>query len=115
MHLVEVFEVGYNMSKGEVMEGARYSEHVYQEYVCGTHVEPIHQREDIVRCKDCVHADNDGYGCWYFGHILLNDEGMRRFVPGEVTPEGFCKWGILRAIFYRGETPEDAVSKADRG
>lgn len=34
-------------------ERATYTEHVYQEYCCRSFVDPLHQREEIVRCKDC--------------------------------------------------------------
>lgn len=70
-------------------EQARYSEHIYQEYACGMHVEPIHQQEGIVRCRDCKHAAAKGSVCYYFMTI----DTWENPVPSEVEPDGFCKWG----------------------
>lgn len=48
---------------------------------------PVHEK--VVRCRDCKHMFDDGFGYPYCG---------RR--PGncfEVTGDGFCKWGERRA------------------
>ena len=59
---------------------AEFTEHVYQEYH-GKSYEPIHQREEIVRCRDCrCKQDVDGrHLCtrWQFA----------------TEPDGFCAWG----------------------
>lgn len=66
-------------------EQAAYTEHVYQEYHYKD-FEPIHQREEIVRCRDCVYFDkyeNDEISvCYRFD----NEQPI-------VEPDGFCAWG----------------------
>lgn len=68
-----------------------FSEHIYQE-LHGNSYTPLHQREEIVRCRDCKHYyeaenyhPNGNYVmrcCKYFD--AYNDE---------VEPDGFCAWG----------------------
>lgn len=51
-------------------------------------------RERIVRCRDCEHATNDGYGCKLLASwvpIAGGDE--YEIMPFEVKPDGFCAWG----------------------
>lgn len=65
---------------------AEYTEHVYQEYYCKSY-EPIHQREEIVRCRDCV---------WFDGRP--NYQLCRRDMSCDeialyAEPDGFCAWG----------------------
>lgn len=40
------------------------------------------QREEIVRCKDCVHYDD------YLGTCLRPRHNFA------AEPDGFCKWGV---------------------
>lgn len=60
---------------------AEYTEHVYQEYHYKGY-EPIHQLEEIVRCKDCREYNPELYK-----HITC--EMLGRYVE----PDGFCAWG----------------------
>ena len=66
-------------------EQATYTEHVYQEYSCGSFVDPLHQREEIVRCRDCRYYSEYQDLC-------------ERLQPGMLVMEadGFCAWGELR-------------------
>ena len=80
-------------------EQATYTEHVYQEYCCGSFVDPLHQREEIVRCRDCKHYqvvdeifdgedDTAVYGCGILGWKVAS------YGCEEPTdPDGFCAWG----------------------
>ena len=43
---------------------------------------PCEQREEIVRCRDCVHSWKEGASCRVFNAF---DE-----------PDGFCAWGRRR-------------------
>lgn len=52
---------------------------------------PIQRREEVVRCKDCVHYDG-GKGC------MLLDFAMNRDIS-----EGFCAWG--KRLTDEGEEP----------
>ena len=61
-------------------EQAIYTEHVYQEYHYKGY-EPIHQREEIVRCRDCREYNTELYE-----HITC--ELLMRYVK----PDGFCAW-----------------------
>lgn len=54
----------------------------------------MHER--IVRCKDCEHATDDGYGCTLFGRREQGASYRWEDVPAEVEPDGFCKWGVRR-------------------
>lgn len=75
-------------------EQATYTEHVYQEYSCGDMCEPIYQREEIVRCRDCKYANEDGDKCVYFAAWEPLPEGDEfRDVYVDVEPNGFCAWG----------------------
>lgn len=46
-------------------------------------------REEIVRCRDCEHCNEEHYGAW--GRVWH----CERF--GDVEPDGYCKWGERRA------------------
>lgn len=61
---------------------AEYTEHVYQEYHYKGY-DPIHQREEIVRCRDCKHYED------YTGCCMRRDY----VAPMAVTESGFCAWG----------------------
>ena len=84
---------------------ATYSEHVYQEYARGMHVEPIHQRERIVRCRDCKHfTANEEF--WIeppqvpFPMIGATSDNCD-FWAGtkcKVDPDGFCAWGEHKEV-----------------
>lgn len=50
-------------------------------------------RERIVRCRDCVHAYEDGTLCAHFS--IPNDNDMS-IMPSNVEPDGFCSWGEPR-------------------
>ena len=54
-------------------------------------------REEIVRCRDCEYATNDGYGCKLFGRPEQTGSYRWVDVPAEVEPEGFCKWSVRRS------------------
>ena len=76
---------------------AEYTEHVYQEYHCKGY-EPIHQREEIVRCRDCKHMHTvrnwlgmDVYECWLHADSETGALGKNR-----TEPDGFCSWGERR-------------------
>lgn len=61
---------------------AGYTEHVYQEYNCKDY-EPIHQREEIIRCMDCkCYTDDEMEYCHYCNKWCE-----------QVEPDGFCAWG----------------------
>lgn len=66
---------------------AEYTEHIYQEYHCTTY-EPLHQHEEIVRCRDCKHFMN--------GDLCKLQDEWNEFHWLEVEPDGFCKWGERR-------------------
>ena len=70
-------------------EQATYTEHVYQEYSCGSFVDPLHQREEIVRCRDCRHfsygSDNDTGSDWCDFHEHIAWSCL-----------GYCAWGERR-------------------
>ena len=67
-------------------EQATYTEHIYQEYHYKD-FEPIHQREEIVRCRDCIGLVEtwDGWECERFSGEYHRAE-----------PDGFCAWGERR-------------------
>lgn len=67
-------------------EQATYTEHVYQEYSCGSFTDPLHQREEIVRCKDCRYYED------YTGCCTRRDY----IAPMAVTASGYCAWGERR-------------------
>lgn len=72
-------------------EQATYTEHVYQEYAHGEHVEQLHQREEIVRCRDCRYRRA-------FEQPLNLERvccGLRHSLYA-VEDEGFCAWGERR-------------------
>lgn len=52
--------------------------------------------EEVVRCRDCKHATDDGYGCKLFSHYERGAYYQWEDVPAEVEPNGFCKWGERR-------------------
>ena len=70
-----------------------------REYVYGTDGHEGHwlTGEEIVRCRDCEHATDDGYGCTLFGRREQVGSYRWEDVPAEVEPDGFCKWGERRA------------------
>ena len=61
---------------------AEYTEHVYQEYHCKGY-EPIHQREEIVRCRDCAHYTDDDMEYYHYCGNWCE----------QVELNGFCAWG----------------------
>lgn len=63
---------------------AEFTEHVYQE-LHGNSYTPLHQREEIVRCRDCANYE-------YREHL------GRSYCCGEYAtePDGFCAWGERR-------------------
>ena len=68
-------------------EQATYTEHIYQEYHYKD-FEPIHQREEIVRCRDCKFGVDGGKYC---------AEGCADSWDWRcVEPDGFCAWGERR-------------------
>lgn len=80
-------------------EQATYTEHVYQEYSCGSFVDPLHQREEIVRCMDCKHYNKHKWFDIVPGTPLGSDisDVCMFFSSGvKVEPGGFCKWGERR-------------------
>lgn len=50
---------------------------------------PCERREEVVRCRDCVHAHERAKYCDRFSSCGLTD-----FV--DVEPYGFCAWGKRR-------------------
>ena len=79
-------------------EQATYTEHVYQEYSCGSFVDPLHQREEIVRCRDCKHATINIYGeCKYCELLWLPDvDGYGADPQVRFPGDHFCAWGERR-------------------
>ena len=51
---------------------------------------------DLVRCRDCERATNDGYGCTLFDSREQGASYRWEDVPAEVDPDGFCAWGERR-------------------
>lgn len=45
----------------------------------------------VVRCKDCEHYDESGWG---FGecHLERWGDGWANYPPPSVSEDGFCKW-----------------------
>ena len=74
---------------------SEYTEHVYQEYHGKTY-EPLHQREEIVRCQDCKHSTGGGTCCWHFAYDELDGYNEWASQPADVEPDGFCKWAVRR-------------------
>lgn len=70
---------------------AEYTEHIYQEYHCTTY-EPLHQREEIVRCRDCKHYEYWEFRDGRIAHDCARD-GDYLF---DTEPNGFCSWGERR-------------------
>lgn len=53
--------------------------------------------EEIVRCRDCKYANEDGDECVYFAAWEPLPEGDEfRDVYVDVEPDGFCAWGERR-------------------
>ena len=92
-----------------------YTEHVYQEYHSKTY-EPLHQREEVVRCRDCKwftpecrYEEEREYGvmetlvdppdcgnperCSYHYDSITG-----KVVPVHIVtdPNGYCAWGERR-------------------
>lgn len=54
-------------------------------------------RDEIVRCRDCKYANEDGDECVYFAAWEPLPEGDEfRDVYVDVEPNGFCAWGERR-------------------
>ena len=54
-------------------------------------------REEIVRCRDCKYANEDGDECVYFAAWEPLPEGDEfRDVYVDVESNGFCAWGIMK-------------------
>lgn len=75
-------------------EQAIYTEHIYQEYHYKGY-EPIHQREEIVRCRDCKHCD---YMAVSYLDKPLSVCYSEQWIGAEgdnplVESDGFCAWG----------------------
>lgn len=71
---------------------SEYTEHVWQEYHYKGY-EPIHQREQIVRCAECRFSCFEGERCRKWKRtVALNDYEFME-VAAKVEPDGFCKWG----------------------
>lgn len=52
---------------------------------------------EIVRCRDCKYANEDGDECVYFAAWEPLPEGDEfRDVYVDVEPDGFCAWGERR-------------------
>lgn len=47
---------------------------------------PCERREEVVRCRDCVHAHEGARYCDHF-----SSSGCGDFV--DVEPDGYCAWG----------------------
>ena len=54
------------------------------------------QREEIVRCRECVHFDAKRDGCWWFSHVERQSDYSWADEPSDVEPDGFCAWGERR-------------------
>lgn len=52
--------------------------------------------EQIVRCRDCKYATDDGYGCTLFGRREQVGNYRWEDVTAEVEPDGYCAWGERR-------------------
>ena len=54
-------------------------------------------RGEVVRCRDCKYANEDGDECVYFAAWEPLPEGDEfRDVYVDVEPNGFCAWGIKK-------------------
>lgn len=49
-------------------------------------------REEVVRCRECVYAEDGGKLCRHF----MTSDVFERPCPSEVRPDGFCAWGERR-------------------
>lgn len=73
------------------------SEHIIEtEVFAGTPFVPISGtcklREEIVRCRDCKHAEPDNSGrSYYEGMLWCSELGGDDSMPVEY--DGFCAWG----------------------
>lgn len=81
---------------------AEYTEHVYQEYHYKGY-EPIHQREEIVRCRDCKHFCEDRRDTsigWIDVFVCDSKQwSTSSLMPShEVEPDGFCAWGERKEV-----------------
>lgn len=69
------------------------------EYICGTDGHEGHwlTGEEIVRCRDCEHANKGGTLCNFFASWVPVAGGDEyEDMPADVEPDGFCKWGKRR-------------------
>lgn len=48
---------------------------------------PCERREEVVRCRDCKYAREEGTVCNWFADF----DGV--IIPSTVEPDGFCAWG----------------------
>ena len=71
---------------------AEYTEHVYQEYHYKDY-EPIHQREEIVRCRDCKRFTSKGTHKFENGKVNADYCDYVRGWMLQITPDGYCAWG----------------------
>ena len=67
-----------------------YTEHVYKEYHGKTY-EPLHQREEVVRCRDCKHYDTDDAASEVYSNRYWCNK-ICRYMPSC----GYCSWGERR-------------------
>ena len=76
------------------------------EYIYASNGEPLANgcgeialaiRGEVVRCRDCKYANEDGDECVYFAAWEPLPEGDEfRDVYVDVEPNGFCAWGIKK-------------------
>ena len=49
------------------------------------HAPVVDMAQEVVRCRDCKHCDEEHYGAW--GRVWH----CEKF--GDVEPDGYCAWG----------------------
>lgn len=68
---------------------AEYTEHIWQEYHYKGY-EPIHQREEIVRCVDCAYFKSETDKFPALCRLWLSRNLSKQY---GIEPDGFCAWG----------------------
>ena len=79
-------------------DGEAMSEHIYGgvpiEHGAAKGETRLERREEIVRCRDCMHCNDEGiYTPAYF---CLNDHFVRPSYAMPTEPNGFCAWAERR-------------------
>lgn len=73
---------------GALMDGGRETVGEYFASDATDHYGTLH--EEIVRCRDCKHANDDCSVCYRYGEI-----GDDVYYP-RIEPDGFCAWACRK-------------------